>query len=228
MVNIKANFDQSKKINILIGLFFLIATLEVFAEFYSLKNFIYILKPLLNPILILVYLISSKKKNPYFILALFFALVANIFFVSKDFSSLLLGSIFFLIFKIFVIYIVVKSVKVKNYLPVLLGTIPFMFVFLYITSITIDELGDQFYLYLVQVICICFLGGFSLANFIVDSNRMNYWLMLSAMLSTVIQFVLILRMYFLPVFIFQPMAMVLYAFAQFSLYKFVILSEVED
>ena len=103
-----------------------------------------------------------------------------------------------------------------------------MFVFLYITSITIDELGDQFYLYLVQVICICFLGGFSLANFIVDSNRMNYWLMLSAMLSTVIQFVLILRMYFLPVFIFQPMAMVLYAFAQFSLYKFVILSEVED
>lgn len=225
MVLLSSNIKSLKLADALLILFFTIAFAEVVAEFFSLKILIYILKPILNPLLIIIYLLTSVVKNTNFIFALFFAFVANLFFISTDFSSILLGNCFFLIFKLLVIYLVIKAVKVKNYLPILIGTIPFMFLFLYITSLTIDELGDQFYMYLVQVICICFLGGFTLSNYIIDSTKMNFYIMNSALLSTVIQFVFILKMYFLPVFIFQPMAMFLYVFSQFALYKFVLLSE---
>lgn len=223
-----SNITNSNEINVLILLFFVVAFAEVIAELFSYLSFIYLLKSLLSPLLIAIYWISSKKRNNYFILALLFVLVANIFFVSKEFNSILIGSIFFMFYRIIIIYLVIKAVRVKSYLPVFLGSVPFIIAFLYITSLTIDELGDGLYIYIMQVLFISFLGGFSLANYIIDNNKMNFWLLISCMLFTLIQLIFILKMFYISVFIFQPIAMVFYTFAQFSLYKFMILSEELD
>jgi hypothetical protein len=225
MENKQENIINRNEVNILILMFFVVVLAEVIAELFEYTVFIYILKPLLSPLLITIYWKSSKTRNNYFIAALFFVLIANVFFISKEFSSALLGSIFFMIYRILIIYIVIKIIRVKNYLPIVLGSIPFLILFLYVTSLTIDELGDGFYIYIMQIIFMSFLGGFSLANYIIKNNKMNYWLLISSVLFTLIQFVLIIRMYYISMSIFQPIAMLLYAFAQFSLYKFMILSE---
>lgn len=225
MKNKDSYIKSTNEVNVLILLFFVVTFAEVLAEFFVLTNFIYLLKPLLCPILITIYWKSSIKKNNYFVLALIFALVANIFFIAKDFSSILLGSLFFMFYRIIIIYLVVKIVKIKNYLPVFLGSIPFAIVLLYVTCLTIDELGKGLYIYMMQIIFMSFLGGFSLANYIIDNNKMNFWLLLSSILFTLIQFIIILKIYYINVFIFQPIAMLFYAIAQYSLYKFMILSE---
>jgi hypothetical protein len=216
---------STNEVNVLILLFFVVTLAEVMAEFFCFPSFIYLLKPLICPILIVIYLKSSVEKNNYFILALVFGFMANIFFIAKDFSSILLGSLFFMFYRILIIYLVIKIVRMKNYLPVFLGSIPFVIIFLYVTSLTIDELGKGLYIYIMQIIFISFLSGFSLANYIIDNNKTNFWLLISCILFTFIQFIIILKMYYINMFIFQPIAMLFYAVAQFSLYKFMIFSE---
>lgn len=225
MENKELKKETSVEINILILLFFVTTFAEVIAEFFSNSLFIYLLKSLLSPLLILIYWKSSKIRNIYFIVALLFVMMSNLFFVSTDFSSLLIGSIFFMFYRILIIYLVVKIVRIKNYIPVLVGSIPFIIIFLYATSLTIDELGKVLYIHIIQVIFMSFLGGFSLSNYVIDNTKINYWLFISCMLFAVIHFILILKTYYLPIGIFQPIVMLVYAFAQFSMYKFIILSE---
>lgn len=225
MKNKVTHNKSTNEVNVLILLFFVVTLAEVIAEFFSVSNFLYLLKPLICPILIVIYWKSSVKRNNYFILALIFGLIANIFFITKDFSSILLGSIFFMFYRILIIYLVIKMVRIKNYFPVFLGIIPFAIIFLYVTSLTYDELEKTLYIYIMQVVLMSFLGGFSLANYVINNNKINFWLLLSAILFTLIQFILILKMYYINVFVFQPIAMTFYAIAQFSLYKFMILSE---
>ena len=225
MKNKPRNIKNKNEVDILIVLFFVVTLAEVLAEFFSFSNFIYLIKPLICPILIAIYWKTSIKRNSYFITALILSLIANVFFIAKDFSSILLGSLFFMFYRILVIYIVIKIVNVKKYLPVFLGSIPFAIIFLYVTSLTIDALGKGLYVYIMQVIFIIFLGGFSLANYIINNNKMNFWLLLSSILFTLIQFIIILKLYYINMLIFQPIAMIFYAIAQFSLYKFIILSE---
>lgn len=219
----KKAIDES---NILVLLFFTVALAEVIAEFFGDNFFIYFLKPLLIPILSVVYWKTSIKKNSYFLIAMFFAFLANIFFISKDFNSILIGAIFFMFYRILVIYLALKIVKIKSYLPIFLGSIPFIIMFLYVTCLTMNELEDGgLYIYIMQVVFMSFLGGFSVANYIVDDNKINYWLFLSSILFTLIQLILILKIYYLSISIFQPLSMILYVFAQYSLYKFVLFSE---
>lgn len=219
------NIKSSNEVDVLILLFFVVAFAEAIAEFFSFKNFIYLLKPLICPILIVIYWKSSAVKNNYYILALIFGLIANVFFIEKDFSSIILGSLFFMFYRILIIYLAIKIVRVKNYLPIFLGSIPFAIVFLYVTSLTFDELGKGLYIYIMQIILMSFLGGFSLGNYIINSNKMNFWLLTSAILFTLVQFMITLKIYYINIIIFQPIAMIFYALAQFSLYKFMILSE---
>jgi hypothetical protein len=219
---------KDKEIIFLNAIFFSIAFIEIITEFLTDKLPVYIIKPLLIPLLTFIYWKSSIIKDGYFIAALFFAFVANIFFISTDFVSILTGTIFFGFYRIIIIYLIIKKVKVKSFFPVFLGGIPFIIVFLYLTSLTMNELGDGLYIYIVQIILMSILGGLSVANYMLDDRRMNYWLLISCMLFTLIQFILVLKIYYLSIFIFQPLAMFLYVFAQYSLYKFMINSESLD
>lgn len=206
----------------------MIGLAEVIAELFGNKTFIYILKPLLIPTLMAIYWKSSKRRNNYFLVAMFFAFLANIFFVGQDFNSIMAGAFFYLIYRIIIIYLVIKMIGINNYFPIFLGSIPFICVFSYIGCLTFNELGDALFIYIIQVVIMSFLGGFSVANYMIDDNRANFWLFLSSMLFSIIQVILILKMYYISIFIFQPMAMILYVFGQYALYKFIILSEKLD
>ena len=212
-------------VKILLILFFTIGLAEVIAELFVNKTFVYILKPLIIPTLAAIYWKKSKQKSYYFLVALFFAFLANIFFVRTDFNSIMAGAFFYLLYRILVIYLVVRMIGIGNYLPVFLGSIPFLTVFSYIGCLTMDELGNALFIYIIQVLIMSFLGGFSVANYMIDESRTNFWLFLSSLLFSIIQIILILKIYYISVYIFQPMAMVLYIFGQYALYKFMILSE---
>ncbi len=220
--------ENSNELKILLVLFFTIGFAEVVAELFMNKTFIYILKALINPTLAIIYWRASKERSFIFLTALLFAVIANLLFIGQDFNSIMAGAFFYLIHRIIIIYIVVKMIGIKNYLPIFLGSIPFICVFSYIGCLTIDELGNALFIYIIQVIVMSFLGGFSLANYMIDENKKNFWLFLSSMLFSIIQVILILKLYYLSMFIFQPMAMVLYIFGQYALYQFIILSENEN
>jgi hypothetical protein len=215
-------------LKILLVLFFMIGLAEVIAELFGNKTFIYILKPLLIPTLTVIYWKSSQQKSNYFLTAMFCAFLANIFFIANDFNSIMAGAFFYLIYRIIIIYLAIKIVGISSFFTIFLGSIPFVCVFSYIGCLTFNELGDALFIYILQVIVMSFLGGFSVSNYMIEDNKINFWLFLSSMLFSIIQVILILKLYYISIFIFQPMAMFLYIFGQYALYKFIILSEKLD
>ncbi|UPT72368.1 MAG: lysoplasmalogenase [Flavobacterium sp. JAD_PAG50586_2] len=203
----------------------MVSFIEIIAEFYEDRLLIWITKPLILPALLLYYLKRSKSISPFFILALFASWVANMLFIQSTFQFITLGVCFFLIYRILVIYIIVNKVKMPTSVPLVLGAIPFIFIYALVTVYTYNTLGDSVYLFLIQGVFTIFLGGFSLGNFIMVSNKTNSLLLVSTMCMTFNQFLFLLKFYYNDVNILQAFAMVLFVFGQFLLTKYMFHTE---
>ena len=203
-------------------LYFGIGIIDVVAEYFEETTIIYILKPLLIPILALMYWRFSNVKNNFFLVALFFVFVANVLFISKNFNTLLLASIFFFVYRALVIYLVIKNSPIINMFPIILGSLPFVFAFIYIIFLTQEVLGKGIQIYLAQVIFLSFFGGLTLSNYMLNENKSNFWILLNAVFFAIIQFILVLRVYYVSTILFQPISMLLYLVAQFALYKYML------
>lgn len=216
------------KKELLLSLYFLVGFFEVLAEYCNNLFFIYCCKPLLVPLLAGYYWIQSKKKNSYLMYSLFFALLANFFFISTDFYSLIIASVFFLIYRGIIIYIVTKSVIITKPLPIFLGCLPFGAVFVYLTLLTYNALGSGIYIYSIQILFLTLLGGYALANYMIEDSKKNFWLLLHAVLFAIIQFLLVLKLFYISINIFQPISIILYIFAQYAIINFVLYNEKEE
>lgn len=208
----------------IIALYFIVATVEVSAEYLKAEWLVMYSKPLLMPLLAALYWITSPKRNPYFLTALFFTWTANMLFLSKDFNVIIAGTLFFTAYRILMIYLVIKLVKVPGVIPLFIGCLPFLFIYLFVINLTYEELQEGFWLFLFQGIFTIIFGGLALGNYIFKSNKANTYLLISTMLFAFTQFLFVIRLFY-TINIFQPLAMLLYVAGQFMLYKFMIIEE---
>jgi len=211
------NFKKNKLASLLLLGFFVVSFIEIIGEYNEDKALVWLTKPLILPLLIAYYLKQSKKINPLFIVALIFSWVANLLFIQNTFQFIVYGVIFFVIYRILVIYIIVNKVKMPSLIPLVLGSIPFIFIYVSVTLFTYNALGDGVYLFLLQGIFTIFLGGFSLGNYIMVSNKPNSLLLISTMFMAFNQFVFLLKLYYHQVNILQALAMILFVLGQLLL-----------
>ncbi|MGL2966045.1 lysoplasmalogenase family protein [Flavobacterium sp. XGLA_31] len=199
--------------------------MEIIAEYRGDTTWIWITKPLLLPLLAAYYIRRSKRINWFFILALFFNWIANMLFIQSTFNLIIYGVIFFNLYRILVIYIIINKVKMPSIVPLILGSIPFMFIYFSVTIFTYDVLGKNVYLFLAQSIFTIFLGGFSLGNYILMSDKKNSLLLLSTLAMAFNQFIFLLKFYYNSANLFQAIAMVLFILGQFLLTKYIFYTE---
>ncbi|HEY0092324.1 MAG TPA: hypothetical protein VGB43_07555, partial [Flavobacterium sp.] len=93
---------------ILTTAYFVAGLVEVIAEYFNDVTLLYFVKPLIIPTLMLLYWHTSKTRDPFYLVALFCSFIANIFFISTLFQSILIGAIFFFLSRIIVIKIVLR------------------------------------------------------------------------------------------------------------------------
>ncbi len=211
----------------LTSFYILISATEIFAEYLKDTQLIYLTKPFILPTLILIYYRNSPRTNYIFILALVFSWIANIFFIKQTFLSIFTGAIFFFFYRSLIIYIVLKHVRLPGIFPVIVGCMPFFFVYMYLINLTYELLGDGLLIFVIQCIIISLLGGLSVGNFMLRSNRAAVYLLFSTLLFAMTQFIFVIRLYYTSINIFQPVAMLLFVVAQYIFYRFMILSENE-
>lgn len=223
--NAKRGFKRKSLVKGLTILYFLIGGIEVVAEYFNDKQLIYATKPFIMLILILLYWNSSKKLDLIYITALIFSWIANFFFISTAYESILVGAILFFFYRSLIIYIVLKHIKLPSVFPMIVGCMPFLFIYLYLVNITYPIIGEGLVIFIVQCILISFLGGLSVGNYILRSNKANTLLLISTLLFAVTQFIFVMRMYYISVNLFQPVAMALFILAQYLFYRFVLLAE---
>lgn len=226
------NISNNKKLVKLITVFFfVVATVEVIAELFAYKPFLFVFKPLISVVLMLLYWNSSNQRNVLFFLTIFFSLLTNIFFIPNTDKMLFLGIINLLIHRFLIIYYIAKLTKLKDYIPLLIATIPFLFVFFYLMTISSQIPKNSFYILILQNVLVSIIGGISLSDYIMNDNKKYTLLLIFGLLTVMLYFIVFIEKYYLgnlsPV-IFRPIAMILNAAVYYVFYRFVIETEFQN
>lgn len=209
-------------------LFFLIALVEIISEFFSNKLLILVFKPLIPVFIVILYLLESKRRYFLFVLAMLFSMLTNVLFIPDTSEFLFYGIIAFSIHRILIIAILFKVNKNLDFIPLLLGTVPFLIVFFYIFYETDSIPNDSYIILIIQNILISLIAGLALSNYVMNDDKKNSILLISAFLFVLLQFVVFIEKYFLYdelKQVFRPIAMLLNAFAFFTFYKYIIATE---
>jgi uncharacterized membrane protein YhhN len=225
MSSYRSNWKKNKHATVLLSFFFIFSFFEILAEYFENKNGIWLSKPFIIPFLIAYYLKRSKKTNWLFVAALIFSWFANVLFIQTTNDFIVYGVIFFIIYRIVVIYVVVSKVKIPSIIPLFLGIIPFAFIYASVTIFTYSMISESIYLFLSQGIFTIFLGGFSLGNYILLPNKQNSLLLISTLFMTFTQFLLLLKFYYDADSILQAVAMILFVVGQLLLTKYIFHTE---
>jgi hypothetical protein len=221
----KFSIRNSKVIATFTVLYFLIAAIEIVGEYFKNSGLVYATKPFIILILIFIYWNTSNKLNLIYVIALIFSWIANIFFISNLYESIFIGAILFFFYRIMTIYIVLRQIKLPSVFPTVVGCVPFLFIYMYFVNLTYITIGEGLVVFVIQCILISFLGGLSVGNYILSASRANALLLLSTLFFAITQFIFVIRLYYTDVNIFQPIAMALFAIAQYLFYKFLLLAE---
>lgn len=218
-------FDKTRLVTPLTVVYFMVSFIEIIAESNKDIQLISMAKPVLMPLLLLIYCCATRKYNVFFILALLSAWVANIFLISDTMDMIFTGTLCFLAYRILVILMVLRITKFPGYLPMLIGCMPFLFLYLFVINLTYRELGDRFMLFVVQGLFVIFFGGFCVGNYILKSSKSNTYLLISTILFTVAQFIIVLMIFYRSYTFLQPLSMLTFIFGQYLLYQYLLTEE---
>lgn len=220
---------KNSTVKIITLMYFLNAVIEILAETFSFKIVILIAKPLIPLLLMILYYYSSTKRNKLFFVILFLSLVTNLFFIPNSKEYLFYGLITYTFHRVLLLILIFKIVKIKNYVPFFLSTLPLGFIFFFlINSSDIPE--NSYYLIVFQSFMAAILGGIAIAAYSLNDSKQNSLLLISVILFLGLQLVVYIERYFLAgisSFCLRPLAMTLNATAFYIFYKFVIASEKE-
>ena len=220
-----------KKTQLLTVIYFLVAILEVIAEMFAYTPVIVLAKPLITLILILIYLQNSVSKNVLFVLAMTLSLITNLFFIPNTEQMLFYGIIAFLLHRLLVIYIIMALVKIRDFVPVFIATIPFLLIFFYLFFITEQIPENIFLIIVVSNLLISVLGGIAVSNYVMKDTKSSSLLLLAGLLLVLMQLIVFVEKYYLshmsPI-ILRPISMGFHVFAFYTLVQFVIAGEREQ
>ena len=209
-------------------LFFVIVIIEVTAEMFSDKLLIYIFKPLLSIGIMALYWNASNERRFLFLIVLSLSLITNVLFIPNTKNLLFIGLLVFFIHRIWLIYYIIRVIKLKDYVPLFIAIMPFLFLFFYLLLIS-SEIEMKSYLILIfQNVLISFIGGLALSEYIMNYNKMNAWLLIFGLLSVMQYFIVFIEKYYLmnlaPIAL-RPLAMLLNASVYYAFYRFIMDAE---
>lgn len=220
--------NQTNTEKIIIVLFFTFVIVEVISELLLFTPFLYIFKPLISISLMILYWITSSRKNILFFMIATFLLIAGVFFIQKSEKMLFIGLVAFSIHRILTIFYIMKSEKIKDYFPLFLAMFPFLFFFFYLLTILDEFPLRTYYILIIQILLVSALGGITVSGYVMNYNRKNTWLLIFGLLSVFHSFITYIEKYYffnLSFVIFRPLSMLLNAAVYYTFYKFFIESE---
>ena len=213
--------------NLLIILYFINLVLYSFSSLLEVQDFEAVFWFIRIPILMVLYYITSKKKQPIYLVGLMLYQCASVFFATGDTSLFIFGTLSSVLFKLCLSLLVLDLVTSKNRLAVTIAVIPFFVIYLYIINFVIDSLGDSYYIWIFNALLTSFLGGVAIINYINTPGKKEYWLLVSA-----IFFIIQIGAFFINKFYVKneavyQLVILLYGVSHFTFYQFLILKENE-
>lgn len=219
---------QTKYSIFLTILYIVVSTLEILTEYFQIDFAKIIFKPLMPLLIIFIYQAISEKRDKLYIIMMVLSVVTNLLFIPKSNDYLLFGLIAFTGLRIIMVYLTFKLCQIKDLIPLFIATSPFLIVFFYLFFEGSDIPENTIPLIIVQNVLISLFAGMSLSSYVMNDNKQNSILLISALLFVLLQLVVFVEKFYLEneyVQILRPMAMSLNALAYFAYMRFVLEAE---
>ncbi|WP_395067307.1 hypothetical protein [Flavobacterium sp.] len=220
-------FERKNLVKVFTLLYTINAIVEVMAEYFSLKIILFITKPLIPILLMVMYFYESPKHYKLFYILMFFSLLTNLLFIPNTKEALFYGVITYTIHRIFLLIVIFNTAKVKNLVSFFLATLPLGFIFFYL-FVAADVPENSYYLIFFHNLMAAVLGGAAISIYIESDTKQNSLLLISILLFLGLQLVIYIEKYYMINFYsiyIRPLAMTLNIVAFYVFYKFLITSE---
>ena len=180
--------------------------------------------------LMALYYFSTQKRVFYYYLALSVSCLSILFFIEKTNIRLFYGAICYSLYLFLDVFLVWKKVKKNTFWPIMIATIPFLFLSIYLIDLTQDLLLDNFYPAIIIGLLISVLCGLSLYSFLFHEDRMSIWLIISSILILIQICAFLIQKYYVSNMVFEPLIAIIYTVSHYVFYKFMIANNelVED
>jgi len=212
-------------------IYFGLASFDILAEMFYSNTMLFILKPLTLIVLMFLYWKTSKHRDSLFFLSLFFLIIVRCFVILNTEEMLFLGMFPFFVHQIIMIFYIKKLIQLKDYIPLLLAMVPFLFLFFYLLSLTSNITSRSYYGLIIQNILISVITGMALSNYVMNNQKKDLWLLVFGLLSVSLYFIVFIEKYYLLEFSpisFRPLAVLLTTAVSYIFYKFVIETETSN
>jgi len=217
--------DKNKTVSQLTLLYILVVVTFSFLNLKSFPVLEFLLGSIRIPLLILMYFLASKVKSTLYFSALILFFFAYLFFRENTPFFNFIGAIISLAYRILIFIIVYKSIENKNWLAIVLASIPFFFIYLYALLLIEKEVKMDFYPWVLNGFLTSFIGGMATFNFLFQDKKRLYWLFISAILFVIQIGVFLINKYYFPDEILRMLTIILFGISNFTFYKFVLLQE---
>jgi hypothetical protein len=213
------------KVKVLTAFLFLVALIEVIAEYFRFLPLVYIFKPLISIVLMTLYWYSSPIKDFLFFLTIATSLITNVLFIPNDLNLIFIGLIVFGFHRLINIFYIIIVMKTKDFIPVILASVPFLIIFFYIFFDTDLLTKEVYYIMIIHNSLISLLGGIALSHYIMNDSSRSSWLLICVLSFVTLHFIIFIEKFYIQLQIFRPIAMSLNAFAYYAFYKFILIIE---
>ncbi len=207
--------------NVLILLFFIVSTLDIIGVGINNSRMQIIFKPMIILSLMALYFFTAEKKNNWYLLALAFSFIGDVFLMDKN-NMFLFGIAAFLVTQILYIIIIVKQMVKPSLFHKYLYAFLYVNYVVYLLSLLKPNLGELFYPVLVYGITISIFGLVATLNYVTKRTRPSLLLMLGAVLFISSDSMIALNKFHEPQTIYPVAIMVTYVLAQYLIFRFMV------
>ncbi|RBW56718.1 hypothetical protein DS884_14775 [Tenacibaculum sp. E3R01] len=209
---------KQTKITIASVLFLLVAIADIYAVITQNKVIEMIFKPLLMTTLVMVYLLSVKKPNFWFVSGLFFSFWGDVFLLDKEaFFVFGLGS--FLLAHVIYIKITTGFLQKDLTAKMITSAIPFVLLFGGLLYLIYDNLEEMLIPVIVYGVTIATFGASALLNYRQEKSMANSWLLLGAIIFIASDSLIALNNFYAAKHLFDIAIIVLYIISQYLICK---------
>ena len=207
------------KIVIATVLFFIAATADIYAIITGNQTLESLAKPLLLTLLAIVYLVSTRKPNFWYVFGMFFCFLGDVLLMFKGANFFMYGIGAFLLAH--VIYIKITSSFLQNELTTKMITSawPFVLFFGLLMYLIYPNLNEMFIPVLIYGITIATFGSVALLNYRGEKSTENLWLLIGAAIFIVSDRLIALNKFYEPNEFYGVTIMITYIVAQFLICK---------
>jgi hypothetical protein len=212
----------------LIILYFLLGLIEVIVQLFKISQINYIIMPLLVLLLSVLYWHTSKRRSSLFLINIGLLLLGRLFFISTENNLFFYALIAIFFHRIVEIYYISKLIKLNDYIPPVLASLPFLFFFLCLVSLPENIFVKSYIILILQIALISILSGIILAQYILSYDKKDVWLFIFGLMTLMQTFIIFIEKFYLPdinIYLLRPSSFFLNTIICFSFYKFVIVTE---